>query len=75
MKTTKEIEDWLYEDMDTGKVKLYSERYNDKWFSVSDVEQLQKEIKERLFQCNPESKFLKMLERIIDDIFNNFKGK
>jgi flagellar biosynthesis regulator FlaF len=74
MKTTKEIH-MLYDDK-----KLWIQNNDEiqddtKWFSVSDVEQLQKQLKEEL-RCNLPSNFDcdKESERIVDEVFNNFKG-
>ena len=86
MKTTKEIIEesnfnYLQPQASLNRIEKTD---NQKWFSVSDVEQLQKEIKEIIIvydilgyqfvedrlQSN-ESLLLKN----IDEVFNNFKGK
>ena len=87
MKTTKEIihdesviSNKIMDKRFTKNIKLESyieirpESINLKWFSVSDVEQLQKELKDRVkFKLIIPKDFIYWEE--VEEVFNNFKGK
>ena len=68
MKTTCEINE-LHDCITNGQ---------DKWFSVSDVEQLQKELKDNMCVCcggDFGCEINQTRAKQIDEVFNNFKGK
>ena len=74
MKTTKEIFSSVFVDKMTPE--QYMNKHNAKWFSVSDVEQLQKEIenKEQILYRNPKNIGVVDIEDI-REVFRNFTGK